>query len=104
MDESDPKLKSNISTFKLKEAYNFHNIEGKRFVDKMRAYPPSLIREIARHMTVTDENTGKVLEQVPAEALEMGLFQEYFCEPADYIKKPLAKFYRDLYYEYRGWE
>ena len=106
VDESDSELtlKSNVRTFKLKEAYNFHNIEGKRFVDKMRAYPPSLIREIARHMTVRDEITGDVIEKVPVEALEMGLFQEYFCEPADYIKKPLAKFYRDLYYEYRGWE
>lgn len=82
---------ANIKEFQLEEVYAFHAVEAKRFVDKMRAYPPSLLGEIARHMSVTEES------------LEMGLFQEYFCEPEDYIKKPLAKFYRDLYYRYRGW-
>ena len=62
----------------------------------MQAYPPSLLREIARHMTIPDEK-GYMIERIPADVLELGLFQEFFCEPADYLKKPLAKFYRDLY-------
>ena len=102
VEKPDSKLTSNINTFKLDAAYAFHKTEAKQFTDKMRAYPPSLLREIARHMTIQDGKTGEKIERIPAEVLEMGLFQEYFCEPADYLKKPLAKFYRDLYYEYRG--
>lgn len=94
---------ANIDAFKLDVAYDFHLIEAKRFREKMLAYPPSLLREMARNMSVTDEAGNKV-EEIPAEALEMGLFQEYFCEPADYIKKPFAKFYRDLYFQHRGWK
>lgn len=95
--------KADINEFHLETAYSFHYIEAKQFTDRMRAYPPSLLREVARHMSganISDTEKMSVL----AEALEMGLFQEYFCEPKDYIKKPLAKFYRDLYFKYRGWD
>ncbi|MCR5293864.1 MAG: hypothetical protein K6E30_01655 [Lachnospiraceae bacterium] len=101
--EKNREYEANIDEFKLDAAYDFHFIEAKRFREKMLAYPPSLLREMARNMSVTDED-GNIVEKIPAEALEMGLFQEYFCEPADYIKKPFAKFYRDLYFQYRGWE
>lgn len=102
VEKPNSELTSNINMFKLNAAYAFHKTEAKQFTDKMRAYPPSLLREIARHMTIRDGKTGEKIERIPAEVLEMGLFQEYFSEPADYLKKPLAKFYRDLYYEYRG--
>lgn len=95
-EKKEKRYKTNIKMFHLEDVYAFHAIEARRFNDKMRAYPPSLLGEIARHMNEP--------EKITAEALEMWLFHEYFCEPGDYIKKPLAKFYRDLYYRYRGWE
>lgn len=101
--EDQKRYQTAIKEFQLETAYSFHCTEARQFTDKMRAYPPSLLRELARHISGADiSDTEKV--NVLAEALEMAFFQEYFCEPKDYIKKPLAKFYRDLYYKYRGWD
>ncbi len=95
------RYEANKEEFHLENAYDFHSAEARQFYDKMQAYPPSLLHEIAAHMNAVKREDE---QKITAESLEMGLFWEYFCEPEDFIRKPLAKFYRDLYYHYRGWK
>ena len=92
------RYENNIEIFRLKDAYAFQELEAERFYEKMIAYPESRLREIAKHF---NDNSD---ESVTAADLEESLFREYFTEPSDYTQKPMAKFYRDLYYNIKGWK
>ena len=91
----------NMEAFHLKTAYAFHQAEARRFREKLTAYPPSMLDEIARMLA--GEEAGVKKEQIRQD-LEMSLFGDYFTEPDQYNKKPLSKLHRDLYYEFRGWK
>lgn len=93
------RLENNLSVFRLQDAYIFQEREAEQFCEKMIAYPRSRLEEIVRHFK---KNVQK--DHISVEGLEDALFREYFTEPSDYAQKPMAKFYRDLYYGLRGWE
>jgi hypothetical protein len=92
------RYENNIEMFRLKDAYAFQELEAERFYEKMIAYPESRLQEIAKHF---NDNSDK---SVTVSNLEEALFREYFTEPSDYTQKPMAKFYRDLYYNIKGWK
>ena len=92
------RYQNNIDMFRLKETYEFQEIEAERFYEKMLAYPESRLREIEQHFIKNSDHS------VTAADLEEALFREYFTEPSDYTQKPMAKFYRDLYYNIKGWK
>lgn len=100
VNESDEKKRelynNNIKMFRLKEAYSFHEIEAERFYEKMMAYPESRLREIENHFIENKDYSVTVSD------LEGALFYEYFTNPSDYSQKPMAKFYRELYYYIKG--
>lgn len=100
--ENDPDRKQryqdNLDVFRLKDVYHFQENEAKIFYEKMMAYPKSMLEEIERQY-----NANSTGDTVTAENLEESLFREYFTEPSDYLRKPMSKFYRDLYYDMRGW-
>lgn len=97
----DEKHKNNMKAFHLETAYAFHQVEARHFREKLTAYPPSMLDEIARMLA--GRASGVVKDQVRQE-LEMSLFGEYFADPDEYDQKPLSKLHRDLYYEFRGWK
>ena len=96
--ENGKRYNNNIELFRLKEAYAFQEQEAERFYEKMLAYPESRLREIENHFK---ENSDYY---VTVSDLEEALFREYFADPSDYTQKPMAKFYRDLYYNIKGWK
>ncbi|MBR3339126.1 MAG: hypothetical protein IKG19_03690 [Lachnospiraceae bacterium] len=92
------RYQNNIDMFRLREAYEFQEIEAERFYEKMLAYPESRLREIENHFKENSDYS------VTVSNLEEALFREYFADPSDYTQKPMAKFYRDLYYNIKGWK
>ena len=96
--ENGKRYTNNIELFRLKEAYAFQEQEAERFYEKMIAYPESRLQEIEKHFKDNSDNSVTVAD------LEEALFREYFTEPSDYTQKPMAKFYRDLYYNIKGWK
>ena len=92
------RYQNNIDMFRLREAYAFQEIEAERFYEKMLAYPESRLREIEKHFKENSDYSVTVAD------LEEALFREYFSDPSDYTQKPMAKFYRDLYYNIKGWK
>ncbi|MDO5139155.1 MAG: hypothetical protein Q4D71_11955 [Oscillospiraceae bacterium] len=98
-DDMKERYKENIGELELEAVYHFQEIEAEHFYEKMMAYPKSRLDEIVRHY-----NNISIDDPITVEGLEEALFREYFTEPADYIKKPLAKLYRDLFYEIRRWD
>ncbi len=92
------RYQNNIDMFRLREAYAFQEIEAERFYEKMLAYPESRLREIEKHFKENSDYSVSVAD------LEEALFREYFSDPSDYTQKPMAKFYRDLYYNIKGWK
>ena len=92
------RYQNNIDMFRLKETYEFQEIEAERFYEKMLAYPESRLREIEKHFKENSDYSVTVAD------LEEALFREYFSDPSDYTQKPMAKFYRDLYYNIKGWK
>lgn len=89
---------NNIELFRLNDAYAFQELEAEKFYEKMIAYPESRLQEIENHFIMNSDHSVKAAD------LEEALFREYFTEPSDYALKPMAKFYRDLYYNIKGWK
>lgn len=89
------RYKKNIDVFQLSKAYGFHETEAKSYLDRMRIYPPSQLDEFER---IFADAAGM---EITGMNLERDLFTSYFSEPEEYLSKPMAKFYRDLYKEYR---
>ena len=95
--DKEQRYNNNIDMFCLKDIYAFQEIEAERFFEKMMAYPESRLHEIENHFKDNSDYSVTALD------LDEALFREYFSDPSEYSQKPMAKFYRDLYYNIKGW-
>lgn len=92
--ESNKKEKDTTFEQEVGEKYRAY-FEAKSYLDRMRIYPPSQLDEFER---IFADAAGM---EITGMNLERDLFTSYFSEPEEFLSKPMAKFYRDLYKEYR---
>ena len=90
------RVRSNIKVLKLEEAYAFHSLEVRRFLDRLVCYNGTQLQEIQKLMNMNGVNCSVTELQERAFEMTYG-----FSEDEKKLgQKPLSKLYRDLY---KGW-